>query len=285
MREQIIAQISLGINSGDLPAGEKLPSTRELARRFQIHQNTVSAAYRRLAERDLVEFKKGSGVYVREYVRENAAVEKDALEQIINRFFQESAAHGFSTAEIKARLQKRFDVKPATRFLVVESDAELRKILIEEVSDVVGSRVEGISFEDLSGDREDETEVLLIFNKAENFEQALPSNRDCFHLKANSVPDSMSGKKRPSGDDLIAVVSGWEHFLALAKMFLLAARIAPETLLVRSTGESTWRNGLPNVALIICDSATAKNFSDDGRVRVFRLIADSSLDKLRESIE
>ncbi len=282
MREQIIAQISLGITSGDLRAGEKLPSTRELARRFQIHQNTVSAAYRQLAERGSVEFKKGSGVYV----RGNAVVEKDALEQIINRFLQESAAHGFSTDEIKARLQKRFDARPATHFLVVESDAELRKILIEEVSDAVGARVRGISFEDLSDDcRKDKTEVLLIFDKAENFQKTLPPHKNKFHLKANSVPDSMTGKKRPADDDLIAVVSGWEHFLTLAKMFLLAARIAPETLVLRSTNESTWRNGLPNAALIICDSAAAKNFPDDERVRVFRLIADSSLDKLRETIK
>jgi hypothetical protein len=31
--------------SGDLKPGERLPSTRELARRFSIHPNTVSAGY------------------------------------------------------------------------------------------------------------------------------------------------------------------------------------------------------------------------------------------------
>ena len=100
MREQIIAQVSLGIVSGDLQAGEKLPSTRDIARRFQIHQNTVSAAYRELAERNLVEFKKGSGVYV----RENPAgdVGANTLERLTNQFFQEAAAHGFSDGEIKA---------------------------------------------------------------------------------------------------------------------------------------------------------------------------------------
>ena len=65
LREQLTAQIVLGIVSGDLPPGQRLPSTRELARRFKIHANTVSAAYRELEERGWLESRKGSGVYVR----------------------------------------------------------------------------------------------------------------------------------------------------------------------------------------------------------------------------
>ncbi|MEO6393118.1 MAG: GntR family transcriptional regulator, partial [Pyrinomonadaceae bacterium] len=49
LREQLAAQIILGVVSGDLAPGQRLPSTRELARRYEIHANTVSAAYRNLA--------------------------------------------------------------------------------------------------------------------------------------------------------------------------------------------------------------------------------------------
>ena len=103
MREQIITQISLGITSGDLKAGEKLPSTRELARRFQIHQNTISNAYRQLAEQNLVEFKKGSGVYICE--KGNSLSRISALDQLINCFFQNAAEQGFANKEIKTALQ------------------------------------------------------------------------------------------------------------------------------------------------------------------------------------
>ncbi len=283
MREQIITQISLGITSGDLKAGEKLPSTRELARRFQIHQNTISAAYRCLAERNLVEFKRGSGVYVRE--KQNDLPDAAALDQIINRCFQEAAAAGFTLDEIKSNLRRKLTAKPPAHFLVVESDAELRKILIEEVSAVTDRPVHGIRFEDLSNKRpNDDAEVWLIFDKSEKPQKTLPPDKTCIFLKANSVPDSMTGKQRPTNDDLIAVVSGWEKFLMLAKMFLLAAKIAPETLVLRSTDEPNWKTGLQPVSLIICDSATAKAFPNDERVRVFRLIADSSLEEMRESI-
>ncbi len=104
VREQLVAQISLGIVSRDLCAGEKLPGTRELARRFEIHSNTVSAAYRELAEQNLVEFKKGSGVYV----REKTPVAKESqteLDGMIARFVSEARAHGFSVDEIKAGLK------------------------------------------------------------------------------------------------------------------------------------------------------------------------------------
>src|SRR2546423_15042925 len=66
LREQLVTQIRLGIISGDLSTRQRLPSTRELARRFRIHANTVSAAYRELHRNGWVDFRKGSGGYVRE---------------------------------------------------------------------------------------------------------------------------------------------------------------------------------------------------------------------------
>jgi len=51
LREQLTTQIILAILSRELPPGHRLPSTRELARRFQIHSNTASAAYRQLEAR------------------------------------------------------------------------------------------------------------------------------------------------------------------------------------------------------------------------------------------
>ena len=65
IREQLVTQVVLGILGGDLAPGQRLPSTRELARRFHLHANTVSAAYRQLERERWVEFRHGSGVYIR----------------------------------------------------------------------------------------------------------------------------------------------------------------------------------------------------------------------------
>ena len=59
IRDQLATQIVLAIVSGELSPGQRLPSTRELARRFRVHPNTVSAGYRQLEKNKWVEFRKG----------------------------------------------------------------------------------------------------------------------------------------------------------------------------------------------------------------------------------
>lgn len=43
LREQLVTQVVLGILGRDLRPGQRLPSTREIARRFHLHPNTVNA--------------------------------------------------------------------------------------------------------------------------------------------------------------------------------------------------------------------------------------------------
>src|SRR3954468_21236076 len=97
VREQLISQIILGIVSNELKPGERLPSTRELARRLSIHSNTVSAAYRRLENKGWVEFRKGSGIYVRS-MEDNAGTQVNGanLDRLVAKFFQEARTHGFT---------------------------------------------------------------------------------------------------------------------------------------------------------------------------------------------
>ena len=87
LREQLTTQVLLGIFSNDLKPGQKLPSTRELALRFHIHPNTVSAAYRDLVRRGWVESRKGSGVYVKK-APDNVSIDiKVKLDHPISTFF------------------------------------------------------------------------------------------------------------------------------------------------------------------------------------------------------
>jgi DNA-binding transcriptional regulator YhcF (GntR family) len=92
IREQIVTQFRLAILSEDLKPGQKLPSTRDLARRYKIHANTVSAAYRELEERGWVKFAHGSGVYVRKFAAEMRLDTELDLDQIISEFLQLAAS-------------------------------------------------------------------------------------------------------------------------------------------------------------------------------------------------
>jgi DNA-binding transcriptional regulator YhcF (GntR family) len=99
IREQLVTQLILGIVSNDLKVKQRLPSTRDLTRRYDIHANTVSAAYRELARRGWVEFRKGSGVYVRAQTAET--LESDfELEQLIACFIKSTGSRIFARRDI-----------------------------------------------------------------------------------------------------------------------------------------------------------------------------------------
>jgi GntR family transcriptional regulator len=59
-----VTQVVLAILSNDLRPGDRLPTTRELARRFGVHPNTISAGYRQLEREGWTEYRHSSGVYV-----------------------------------------------------------------------------------------------------------------------------------------------------------------------------------------------------------------------------
>src|SRR5262245_37201335 len=118
IREQLVTQIVLGIVSNDLKIAERLPSTRELARRYDIHANTVSAAYRELARRGWVEFRKGSGVYIRE--RNDDTTGGIALDQMISRFFRNLREEGYSLADIQTGIQRALSMQRPDHFLLLE---------------------------------------------------------------------------------------------------------------------------------------------------------------------
>src|SRR5215831_1421625 len=94
IREQLATQIILGILSDDLAPGQRLPSTRELARRFHLHPNTISAGYRELQRNRWVEFRRGSGVYVRAQKPEKPITPELALDQKISELFREAQQLG-----------------------------------------------------------------------------------------------------------------------------------------------------------------------------------------------
>lgn len=145
IREQIATQILLAIYSGELKSGERLPSIRSLARRLSIHANTINAAYRDLAARNWVEMRKGSGVYVRSF-NKNQEGEVE-LDRLVATFLRSARDKGYSLLEIRTRVKYWLDVEPPDHFLVVDEDAELRRILEYEIGSFTSFPVAGIGLD------------------------------------------------------------------------------------------------------------------------------------------
>jgi DNA-binding transcriptional regulator YhcF (GntR family) len=286
VREQLATQIVLGIVSWDLKPGQKLPSTRELARRFKIHSNTVSAAYRDLAERGWVELRRGSGIYVREQRNDPPADAGLELDQLINAFLQAAREHGYSLGEIQTHIKRLLKLQPPDHFLVIESDKELREILMAEIREATAFRVSGANLEvcDNASMLAGAQPVAFYGQEGERVRAALPPGTTCLMLHARSVPDSMQGRELPPPDALVAVVSHWPEFLRRARTMLVAAGIDPNSLSSRDARERGWQRGLRSSAFIITDALTATQITDGRDVRVFRLISDSSLTELRSLV-
>jgi DNA-binding transcriptional regulator YhcF (GntR family) len=280
LREQLATQILLGIVSEDLKPGQKLPSTRELANRYEIHSNTVSAAYRDLAHRGWVEFRKGSGVYVRDRVTDAPADATLELDQLISTLLKVARERGYSVREIQSRVKRWLEAQPPDHFLVIEPDAEMRNVLIAEIEEATGFRAMGSSIRDCTPEALSGAAPVAMYGVAEQVRAALPPEVSCLYLKLRSVHASMAGQERPSSDSLVTVVSRWPEFLKWAHTVLVAAAIDPDALSLRDAREQGWQKGLAQSALVITDALTARILPRGCPARVFRIIADSSIEEL-----
>jgi GntR family transcriptional regulator len=281
VREQLATQIMLGVVSGDFAPGEKLPSTRELARRLRIHANTVSAAFQDLEERGWLEARKGSGVYVRlrlePAARQNG---RSALDQLIADLFRHARAEGHTPAAIRERLSHWLKIQPPEHFLVIASDAALRALMMAEIAAATGAVVRGTGLAAAAPQIAGAAPVAL-FNEAEAVRSVVPPGTDVLLLRSRSVAEEMAGKRKPAPDELVTIVSVWPDFLRWARTVLVAAGLSPEALVFRDANEAGWQRALRTSAMVITDSLTAPQVPAGCDVRVFRLLADASLEELR----
>jgi GntR family transcriptional regulator len=278
LREQLARQIVLAIVSGDLRVGDKLPSVREMALRYDVHPNTVSAAYVWLEERGWVESRKGSGVFVREKsaqeLREAASSSQGELDAMISRFLHTAQTRGFTLAQIAASFQARLERQSVSEVLLVENDPDLAQILAFEIHAAVDLPVFITALKDFRG-----TGGLVA--AMEETAQFLPADVPRVALRFNSAQAEMRGKPRPALGELVGVASRWGMFLRWTNTMLVAAGINAEQIVSRDARAEGWQRGLHNCAFVIADSLTAKELPKTTDVRVFRLISADSLRELQ----
>ncbi len=283
IREQLVTQIVLGIVSNDLKIAERLPSTRDLARRYDIHANTVSSAYRELARRGWVEFRKGSGVYVR--ARTDEPLDDGlALDQVITRVFRNLREEGYSLAEIQAGIQRSLSVQRPDHFVLLEPDPELREILVAEIATATKVKVKGAGPKEMDDALTGAVPVVL-YGHSEQFANRIKPETDVLVVHSASVVERMRGQTRPPQDALVAIVSRWPEFLKWARTMLVAAGLDADALSFRDGRERNWEKGLRSAAFVITDSLMAPRIPAGCEVKLFRVLAESSLNDLRAYAE
>src|SRR4051812_40211508 len=147
IREQLVTQIILAILSQDLQAGARLPSTRELARRFKIHPNTVSAAYKDLEKAGWLQLRQGSGVYIRKHSEDLPLSPELKLDRKIGEIFRSAREAGIALAWVRKQLRRWLSLQPPDHFLLIEPDEELARIVVAEIETAVSFPVSSAGLE------------------------------------------------------------------------------------------------------------------------------------------
>ncbi len=279
LREQICTQVTLGIACGDLRAGQRLPSTREMARRFGLHPNTVSGAYSQLHDEGIVERRKGSGVYV---LAPHSAAHDDArqaLDRMIAGFLTAARAQGFTMDVVTERVRRWMEVRPPDHFLVVEPEDERREIVLAELRPVLNLPVRGCSVADCA--EAAGAIALALPSKVGIVRAALPAHIELITLQVTSVPAEMHEWLPVPPDALVGIASRWPEFVKIAKTMLVATGFNPDAMTERIRGEAGWTEGLTATAAVVCDVATAQYLPERVRAVVFRVVSDAAIDQLR----
>jgi DNA-binding transcriptional regulator YhcF (GntR family) len=284
IREQLVTQVVLGILGDDLAPGQRLPSTRELARRFHLHPNTVSAGYRQLARDRWVEHRRGSGVFVRANKPEMPLSSALALDQMIASLFRSARKQGVSLPVLRSRLRQWLELQPPDHFLLVEPNEELRRIVAAEMQQAVSLPVMSCGVEDCRKALEGSIAVALP-NRLPTVRQALPDGAELLALRFRSVPSSLGQWLPAPSGALVGVASKWPEFLKLARTMLTAAGFHPDSLVLRDARKPNWQRGLKQTAAVVCDSVTAKELPTGCRAIPFSLLSESSIDELQRFVE
>ena len=103
---QLVDKIKLGILSGELPPGAKLPPVRELAMEAGVNPNTMQRALQELEREGMVYAQRTSGRFVTEDTAVIEGIKKAMAEDLIQVFASSMAELGYGRDEIVALLSE-----------------------------------------------------------------------------------------------------------------------------------------------------------------------------------
>ena len=280
VREQLSAQLILGILSGRLAPGERLPSVRELARRLKLHPNTISATYQDLAKRRWVSRRRGSGVFVRAL---GMPVNGGSIEIFVRGCIEDGVARGFSLDALRSAFGGLAQDSRMRRFLVVDPDPHLARILAAEIGEATARNVPFAGCDEASQMLTADTCVLANAVHAEMICELLgPVSFRAIQLK--SMQDVLAGHQRPGPAVLIAVVSRSESILHWASTLLSALGFSTESLLERNPQLAHWQDGLAACDIVATDVVSAAELPKGSRPIVFKVVSNEFLADFRELV-
>jgi DNA-binding transcriptional regulator YhcF (GntR family) len=280
---QLVTQVMLAVLSGDLRPGDRLPSTRELARRFGLHPNTVSAGYRQLEKEGWTERRRGSGITIRANT-ESPSTPEQRIDHHIAGFFRAAREMGLPAAAVRTRVLEWLAAPEPDHFLLIDPDPLARQILLQELRGATAWPVSEVATADCSR-REVLTGAVPLCRPSQTkaVRAVLPKGVELVTLPIRSPNAWLSPWLPAPAGHMVGVVSHWPGFLEAARTMLIAGGLAAEALVFRDAREPRWRRGLDQVSAILCDAYTAKlpGLPEKPYRIVYPLLADGAGAELR----
>jgi DNA-binding transcriptional regulator YhcF (GntR family) len=278
VREQLVRQVLLGILSEDLPPGHKLPSVRAVARRHQIHSNTVSAAYHQLLEQGWLELRRGSGMYVRPI---NASGDGQ-LDQLLAALLAAARRQNYEPEEVLHRLEHMIHPVVYERILIAEPEPAMREILQAELTEWLSIPIDALDFSTSEYVPPSRSLVAALPTRASKIRRQLPRGVPCIALRLRSVRASLEGQTMPARNTVISIVSRSAEIRMWSRAMLVSVGLEPDAISEIDAGIDGWRERLAHDTVIVADIVAARQLPPGREPRVVRVIADSAIAELKQ---
>ncbi len=287
VKDQLCLQLELKILSGDLKAGERLPSVRALARRLKIHPNTISAAYKDLEATGHVGLQRGAGVFVRPGAP-SALEDARGLDEMIRLALYAAFRRGYSGVEIRTAVHRWLDAAPPDRIVVIDPSVEMGELLVDEIRAALSVPATSCTLADaekepalLSGSL-----VLTLPYHAGNLARLNPAvTVEALALELAEA-DREVVRKLPEGA-IVLVVSHSPRVLPFASVILKSLRgdeILVETRSLAAAKE--WRRLIPAADLVFADTLAAPvvRRARPRKLRELRFVSSETLARLKGAL-
>jgi DNA-binding transcriptional regulator YhcF (GntR family) len=284
VREQLTEQIIFLIATDGLRPGQPLPSIRELARRLKIHRNTVSRVYADLVRRAWLTRRRGARVLVRSSDELTNVKRAEDIDILINAVIRVAREGGYTLQSLRARVRERLLAEPPDHILVVEDESGLRRLIQEEIREVMRWPLAGCSQRDLAGNAGLGVGALLVSLRPfiAEVDPFAPKDRPPVPITFASADEQVRIVSQLTRPSVVAVVSVSEAFLTAARGLLAPVLETRHTLceFLLPIKESA---DLGAADLVLCDTIAFKEVRHQNRA-CYRLISKESLDYLASAM-
>jgi DNA-binding transcriptional regulator YhcF (GntR family) len=278
IKQQLSEQIVFLITTGQLKAGEELPSVRALGRQSGVHHNTVSEAYQELVRRGWLTRRPGSRLVVGKGKGQGKPTRTTHdLDDLINYSIQRARQMGFDLQALRIRVRERLLAEPPDHLLVVEQEEGMREIMRREIEEGLGWPAKACSYHDFATEPglAIGAQVLVANHLAESIKPLISSQRPAlgvvYSLATNHV-EQINELKNPS---IISLVSVSESLLRTAKS-IFAPVIGKKHVLNEILVSGQDRPNSGDGDLVFCDTVTMSMVRTPRKVH-YQLIAKDCL--------